>query len=105
MAETNEGKRAEVAAEVGFSAPSGAFRKDHLNAILRFLGTPNDDRSLPVEEVYGDDAPLKRWFYEAVAEEAGFDYDPGDGTNARPYNSDELDSLREAVGTVDSPPA
>jgi len=105
MAETNNEKRAEVAAAVGFSAPSGAFRKDHLNATLRYLGTPNDDRSVSVEGVYGDDAPLKRWFYRTVAEEAGFDYDPGDGTNARPYNSDELNSLREAVGTVDASPA
>jgi len=94
MAETNHDKRAEVAATVGFSAPSGAFRKDHLNAVLDYLDAED---ALPVAEVYGDDAPLKRWFYRRVAEEAEFDYDPGDGTNARPYNSDELDALREAV--------
>lgn len=94
MAETVHDLRAEISREVGFSTPSGAFRKDHLNAILRYV---DSDEALSASEVYGDDAPLKRWFYENVADEAGFDYSPGEGANARPFNSDELRRLLDAV--------
>lgn len=91
--ETNPERREYVAGAVGFSPPSEAFRKDHLNSILRFLGGD----ALPTKEVYGPESPGKEWFYEQIADEAGFTYERGDGENARPYNSDELDDLVDAV--------
>lgn len=92
----NREKREFVAGAVGFRPPSGAFRKDHLNAILDYLGGD----ALTAREVYGEESPRKEWFYERVAEEAGFDYEPGDGENARPFNSGELDDLVAAVEDV-----
>lgn len=98
--ETNEERRGHVAAAVGFSPPTDdygtagpAFRKDHLNSILRYLGGD----ALPTKEVYGPESPDKEWFYERVAAAAGFDYEEGGGENARPYNSDELDELVAAI--------
>lgn len=91
---TNAGRREYVAGAVGFRPPSEAFRKDHLNSILRFLGGD----ALPTKEVYASESPGKEWFYEEIGDEAGFDYEHGSGENARPLNSDELDDL---VGAVD----
>lgn len=90
---TNVERREYVAGAVGFTPPSDAFRKDHLNSILRFLGGD----ALSTKAVYSPGSPGKEWFYEAVGEEAGFDYDRGDGENARPLNSTELDELVDAV--------
>lgn len=91
--ERNGEKRAYVAATVGFEAPSGAFRKDHLNSIVGFLG----GEPYPVEELYAPDAPSKETLYEWVGVWAEFDYETGNGENARPLNSDELDDLVDAV--------
>lgn len=91
--ETNDERREYVAGAVGFTPPTEAFRKDHLNSILRSLGGD----ALSTKAVYGPESPDKEWFYREVAEAAEFDYEPGDGLNARPYNSDELDELVAAI--------
>jgi len=95
MPESVEKVRADVCRAAGVSgrAGVGALRKDDLNVILDYLGGD----SVAAHEVYGWDAPPKRWFYEQVAQAAGFDYDPGTGDNARPYNKSELLDLREAI--------
>lgn len=94
MPRTVSDLRGEISRAVGISSPpSGAFRKDDLNVILDALGGD----SLPPAEVYGWDAPGKSEFYERVADAAGFDYDPGEGDNARPFNRDELSDLLDAV--------
>ena len=94
--ETNVERREYVAGAVGFTPPSDAFRKDHLNSILRFLGGD----ALSTKAVYASESPGKEWFYEEIGDEAGFDYDRGDGENARPLNASELDSLVDAVDDV-----
>jgi hypothetical protein len=93
MVETNAERRADIAGYAGFSIPSGAFRKDQLNVLLDLLGGD----ACPSAEVYGAESWKKAWFYRRVAAEAGFDYDAGEGEDARPYNADELDDLRAAV--------
>jgi hypothetical protein len=97
--DTNADKRADIGATVGISSYiSGAFRKDHLNVVLSYLGGDSVDSS----EVYGHGSPSKEWFYENVADAAGFDYPTGQGENARPFNSTELELLRGAVNNADA---
>lgn len=92
--ETNRERRGYIAKEVGFSSPRGdVFRKDHLNSILWYLGGEYVETYL----TYGKDSPSKEWFYSEVAEEADIDYSPGEGSDARPFNSEELDSLIDAI--------
>lgn len=94
MSETVHDLRRQISRAVGISStPSGAFRKDDLNVILSYLGGD----ALDAAEVYGWDAPPKSWFYEQIADAAGFDYDPGEGDNARPFNRSELLDLLDAV--------
>lgn len=86
--------RSEICNHVGISSvPSGAFRKDDLNVILSHLGGD----ALDAAAVYGWDAPDKSSLYERVAAEAEFDYEPGKGDNARPFNKGELNLLLAAV--------
>lgn len=94
--ERNSEKRRHIANAIGVTPPSGAFRKDHLNVLLFFLDGP----AVMAREVYGPESNEKEWFYEHVADAAGFDYEPGDGANARPFRSDELDDLIAAVDAV-----
>ena len=93
MTRTVADLRREISRRAGVSSPSGSFRKDDLNVILDHLGGD----ALPAHKVYGDDAPLKRWFYRQVAHAAGLDYEAGDGSNARPFNREELVALLNAV--------
>lgn len=85
--------REAIAEEVGFPTPNGTLRKDDLNAILYALDGPYVEPA----QVYAYESPPKREFYQRVAAECGFDYDLGNGGNARPFNQSELEQVLSAV--------
>lgn len=96
--ETKADLRKDIGRECSFRPPVGdrSFRKDDLNQILREQGGD----ALPASEVYAHDSHGKGWFYEQVAEEAGFEYDY-DGDTPRPYQRSELEQVRDSVGSPD----
>ncbi len=88
--------RREIANLSGFSlGMSRSFTKDQVNQVLGFL---DEERAVPVYDVYSTDSPrlheLKSWLAEAAGVGS---YDPGDPDVPRRFRREELVAVRDVL--------